>query len=121
MARVRATAVAGVDPCLMGTGPIPATEKVLRRAGLRTDDVDLIELNEAFAVQAVACIQRLGLPQDRVNVRGGALALGHPLGASGARIATTLLHAMRDRGVRVGLATMCVGLGQGVATVFERD
>ena len=120
LAKVRATAVAGVDPCLMGTGPIPATEKVLRRAGLTVADLDLIELNEAFAVQALACIQQLELPRDRVNVRGGALAIGHPLGASGARIATTLLHAMRDRGAQFGLATMCVGLGQGVATIFER-
>ena len=125
LVRVRATAVAGVEPCLMGLGPVAATDKVLRRAGLRLDDIGLIELNEAFAVQALACLRQWGLTDaetDRkVNLRGGAIALGHPLGASGARIATTLIHQMVARDIRFGLATMCVGLGQGVAAVFERN
>jgi acetyl-CoA acyltransferase len=118
--RVRATAVAGVEPCVMGTGPVPAVQKVLKRAGLTLQDIDLIELNEAFAAQALACIRMLGLDEERVNVRGGAIALGHPLGASGARIATTLINTMIDRGANLGIATMCIGLGQGIATVFER-
>lgn len=120
LVRVRATAVAGVEPCVMGTGPVPAVQKVLQRARLTLRDIDLIELNEAFAAQALACIRLLGLDEEKVNVRGGAIALGHPLGASGARIATTLIHAMVDRGANLGLATMCIGLGQGIATVFER-
>ena len=120
LVRVRATAVAGVEPCAMGTGPVPAVQKVLQRAGLTLRDIDLIELNEAFAAQALACIRLLGLDEEKVNVRGGAIALGHPLGASGARIATTLIHAMVDRQATLGLATMCIGLGQGIATVFER-
>ena len=120
LVRVLATAVAGVEPCVMGTGPVPATKKVLKRAGLTLDDVDLIEINEAFAVQTLACARRLKLDVDKLNVRGGALAIGHPLGCSGARIATTLIHAMRDHNVNIGLATMCIGLGQGIATVFER-
>jgi acetyl-CoA acyltransferase len=120
LVRVRATAVAGVEPCVMGTGPVPAVQKVLKRARLTLRDLDLIELNEAFAAQALACIRLLGLDEDKVNVRGGAIALGHPLGASGARIATTLIHAMIDRQATLGLATMCIGLGQGIATVFER-
>jgi acetyl-CoA acyltransferase len=120
LVRVRSTAVAGVDPCVMGTGPVPATEKALKRAGLTLADVDLIELNEAFAAQALACMQMLGMDEERVNVRGGAIAIGHPLGASGARIATTLIHAMLDKGASLGLATMCIGVGQGIATVFER-
>lgn len=120
LARVRATAVAGVEPCVMGTGPVPAVQKVLQRAKLTLRDIDLIELNEAFAAQALACIRLLGLDEEKVNVRGGAIALGHPLGASGARIATTLIHAMVDRQATLGLATMCIGLGQGIATVFER-
>ena len=119
LARVVATAVAGVDPCVMGTGPVPATQKALSRAGLTLDQIDLIELNEAFAAQALACIRMLKLDIDKVNVRGGAIAIGHPLGASGARIATTLIHAMSDRGARFGLATMCIGAGQGIATIFE--
>jgi len=119
MARVVASAVAGVDPTRMGLGPIPATRKALERAELEIDDLDLIELNEAFAVQALAVIDALGLDDQRVNVNGGAIALGHPLGCSGARIATTLLHEMRRRGARYGLATMCVGVGQGAATIFE--
>jgi acetyl-CoA acyltransferase len=120
LAKVRATAVAGVDPCVMGTGPVPAVQLALERAGLKLGDVDLVELNEAFAAQALACLQMLDLDESRVNVRGGAIAIGHPLGASGARIATTLLHAMRDRDAAIGVATMCIGIGQGVATIFER-
>jgi acetyl-CoA acyltransferase len=120
LVRVRATAVAGVEPSVMGTGPVPATQKALRRAGLELNDIDLIELNEAFAVQAIACIRMLGMNPEKVNVRGGAIAIGHPLGASGARIATTLIHAMIDRGARLGLATMCIGGGQGIATILER-
>jgi acetyl-CoA acyltransferase len=120
LARVVATAVVGVDPAVMGTGPVPATQKALKRAGLKLDDIDLIELNEAFAAQAIACIRMLGMNEEKVNVRGGAIAIGHPLGASGARIATTLIHNMIDRGARYGLATMCIGVGQGIATIFER-
>ncbi len=120
LARVVATAVAGVEPCVMGTGPVPATQKALERAGMKLADVDLIELNEAFAAQTLACVQMLDLDQEKLNVRGGALAIGHPLGASGARITTTLLHAMVDRDASVGLATMCIGVGQGIATIFER-
>ncbi|MEX2317745.1 MAG: acetyl-CoA C-acyltransferase FadA [Pirellulales bacterium] len=120
IAKVRATAVAGVDPCVMGTGPVPATQKALKRAGLALADIDLVELNEAFASQAIACIRMLGLDEAKVNVRGGAIAIGHPLGASGARIATTLIHAMRDRDATLGLATMCIGAGQGIAVIFER-
>lgn len=120
IARVRATAVAGVDPAVMGTGPVPATKKALARAGLKLADIGLVELNEAFASQALACIRLLRLDEERVNVRGGAIAIGHPLGASGARIATTLLNNMVDRGATLGLATMCIGVGQGIATIFER-
>jgi len=120
LVKIRATAVAGVEPSVMGTGPVPATQKALRRAGIEIADLDLIELNEAFAAQALACIRMLKLDEDRVNVHGGAIAIGHPLGASGARIATTLIHAMRDRDATLGLATMCIGAGQGIATVFER-
>ena len=120
LVRVRATAVAGVDPAVMGTGPVPATQKALKRAGLQLSDIDLIELNEAFAAQAIACIQMLKLDENKLNVRGGAIAIGHPLGASGARIATTLIHAMRDRDATLGLATMCIGVGQGIAVIFER-
>jgi acetyl-CoA acetyltransferase family protein len=119
MARVVATAVAGVDPSCMGLGPVPATRKALSRAGLAVGDLDLIELNEAFAVQAIACIRELGLSEERVNIYGGAIALGHPLGASGARILTTLVHALRRTGGRYGLATMCIGVGQGIAVVVE--
>jgi 3-oxoadipyl-CoA thiolase len=120
LARIVATAVAGVAPNVMGVGPVPATRKVLERAGLTIDDIDLIELNEAFAAQAIACIRQLGANPDRVNVNGGAIALGHPLGASGARIVATLAHELRRRGKRYGLATMCIGVGQGIATVLER-
>ena len=120
VARVVATAVAGVDPALMGLGPIPATRKVLERAGLSLGEIDLIELNEAFASQSVACIRELGLDPERVNVDGGAIALGHPLGASGGRLVTTLVHSLRRTGGRYGLATMCIGVGQGIAMVIER-
>jgi 3-oxoadipyl-CoA thiolase len=119
MARMLASAVAGVDPATMGLGPIPATRKALARAGLEVADLDLVELNEAFAAQALPCIRELGLDPERVNVNGGAIAIGHPLGASGARLVTTLLHEMRRRGARHGLATMCIGVGQGIATVWE--
>ena len=119
LVRVLSTAVVGVSPALMGMGPVHATHKVLHRSGLRLQDIEIVELNEAFAVQAIACIEELKLDYDRVNVCGGSLAIGHPLGASGARISTTLIHAMRDRQSRLGLATMCVGLGQGVAVIFE--
>jgi acetyl-CoA acyltransferase len=117
---VVATAVAGVEPSVMGTGPVPAVQKVLARAGLKLDQIDLIELNEAFAAQALACIKLLKLDPERVNTRGGAIAIGHPLGASGARIATTLVHNMLAHDARYGLATMCIGLGQGIATILER-
>ena len=120
LARVVATAVAGVDPACMGLGPIPATRKALQRAGLDAHDLDVIELNEAFAAQALACIRELGLDPARVNPNGGAIALGHPLGCSGARLATTLVYEMARRGHRYGLATMCIGVGQGIATIFER-
>jgi 3-oxoadipyl-CoA thiolase len=113
------SAVAGVDPRVMGIGPVPAVRKVLVRAGLTVDDLDLVELNEAFASQSLAVIRELGLDDDRVNVNGGAIAIGHPLGMSGARLVVTLLHELRRRGGRYGLATMCVGVGQGQAAVFE--
>ena len=119
MARVRNRAVAGVEPSVMGIGPVPATQKVLHRAGISVADLDLIELNEAFASQSIACIHDLGLDLQRVNVNGGAIALGHPLGCSGVRISTTLLHEMKKRKSRYGLATMCVGVGQGSAILFE--
>ena len=119
MVRVLSTAVVGVSPALMGTGPVHATHKVLHRSGVRLQDIEIIELNEAFAAQAIACVEELKLDYGRVNVCGGSLAIGHPLGASGARISTTLIHAMRDRQVRLGLATMCIGLGQGIAVIFE--
>jgi acetyl-CoA acetyltransferase family protein len=119
-ARVISSAVAGVSPEVMGLGPIPASRLALSRAGLTIGDMDLIELNEAFASQALACIRELGADPERVNVNGGAIALGHPLGASGARIVTTLVHEMRRRGSRYGLATMCIGVGQGIAMIVER-
>ncbi|HUQ97290.1 MAG TPA: thiolase family protein, partial [Chitinophagaceae bacterium] len=119
MAKVVAMAVAGVDPALMGIGPVPATKKVLKRASLDIKDIDLVELNEAFAAQALACIQELGLDAARVNVGGGSIAIGHPLGCSGIRISTTLLHEMQRRGSRYGLATMCVGVGQGASIIYE--
>jgi acetyl-CoA acyltransferase len=119
MARVKSMAVAGVDPAEMGIGPVPAVHKALERAGLKLDDIDCIELNEAFAVQVLAVLKLLGIKDDKINTRGGAIAIGHPLGASGARITTTLLHRMKSQGAKYGLATMCVGQGQGVATIFE--
>ncbi len=119
-ARVIASAVAGVDPAYMGLGPIPATRKVLQRAGLSLQDIDLIELNEAFAAQSLQCARELEIDQEKLNVNGGAIALGHPLGCSGARIVVTLLHELERRGGRYGLATMCIGVGQGIATIIER-
>jgi len=119
MAKVLAMAVAGVDPSIMGIGPVPAVKKVLQRAGLKIDDIDLIELNEAFASQALACIRDLNLDKEKVNVNGGAIAIGHPLGCSGVRISTTLLYEMKRRSSRYGLATMCVGVGQGSAMIYE--
>ena len=104
----------------MGTGPVPATKKALQRAGLKLSDIDLVEINEAFASQVLTCVRMLKLDQEKLNVRGGAIAIGHPLGASGARIAATLVNTMIDRQANLGLATMCIGGGQGIATVFER-
>ena len=120
MARVLSTAVAGVDPAIMGYGPVPATRKALERAGITAEDLDLIELNEAFASQSIVCIDELGLDPARVNVNGGAIALGHPLGMSGGRLITMLTHELRRTGGRYGLATMCIGVGQGIATIVER-
>jgi 3-oxoadipyl-CoA thiolase len=117
--RMRSSAVAGVDPATMGLGPVPASRLALERAGLSVSDLDLVELNEAFAAQALPCIRELGLDPEKVNVNGGAIAIGHPLGASGARLVATLAHEMRRRGARYGLATMCIGVGQGIATVWE--
>jgi len=119
LARIVSTAVAGVDPSVMGMGPVPATRKALQRAGLTVADLDLVEINEAFASQSVACLRELALDPSRVNVNGGAIALGHPLGMSGARLATMLVHELRARGGRYGLATMCIGVGQGIATIVE--
>ena len=120
MARIISTAVAGVDPAVMGIGPVPAARKALGRAGLKPTDLDLVELNEAFASQSIVCINDLGLDPDRVNVNGGAIALGHPLGMSGGRLITMLVHELARTGGRYGLATMCIGVGQGIATVVER-
>jgi acetyl-CoA acetyltransferase family protein len=117
--RLVSSAVAGVDPATMGLGPIPASRRALERAGIAVHDLDLVELNEAFAAQAVPVIRELGLDPEITNVNGGAIAIGHPLGASGARLTATLLHEMRRRGARHGLATMCIGVGQGIAAVFE--
>ena len=119
IARIISCASAGIDPSYMGIGPVPATLKALGRVGLSVADIDLVELNEAFASQSLACIRELGLDPARVNVNGGAIALGHPLGASGARILVTLVHEMRRRGGRYGLATMCIGVGQGIATLVS--
>ncbi|HMO61009.1 MAG TPA: acetyl-CoA C-acyltransferase [Ferruginibacter sp.] len=119
MARIVSMAVAGVDPAIMGIGPVPATAKALQRAGLTVSDMDLIELNEAFASQSIACIHDLGLDLEKVNVNGGAIALGHPLGCSGVRIITTLVHELKKRKGKYGLATMCVGVGQGAALIVE--
>jgi 3-oxoadipyl-CoA thiolase len=120
LARIVASAVAGVDPSYMGLGPIPATRKALARAGLSIDDIDLIELNEAFAAQAIPCLRELEMDPAKVNVNGGAIAIGHPLGSTGARLMTTLVHEMKRRGARFGLVTMCIGVGQGIATIVER-
>lgn len=120
LARVVSRGVAGVDPAIMGIGPVPATQKALQRAGLSVNDIGLFELNEAFASQSIACIRDLNINPDIVNVNGGAIALGHPLGASGARISTTLIHEMHKRNIRYGVATMCIGVGQGVAIVYEK-
>lgn len=119
MARIVSMAVAGVEPAIMGIGPVPATKKALQRAGLKINDIGLVELNEAFASQSIACIKELGLDEKKVNVNGGAIALGHPLGCSGARISTTLLYEMKKQGIKYGLATMCVGVGQGAAVIYE--
>jgi len=119
IAQIRSMAVAGVDPAIMGVGPVPATQKALLRAGLTVNDLNLIELNEAFASQSIACIHDLGLDLEKVNVNGGAISLGHPLGCSGVRISTTLIHEMLKRKSKYGLATMCVGVGQGAAIVYE--
>lgn len=119
MAKIKSMAIAGVDPSVMGIGPVPAVRKALQRAGLSIADIDLFELNEAFASQSLACIQELGIDTNKVNVNGGAIALGHPLGASGARISTTLLHEMKKRNAKYGIATMCIGVGQGAAIVYE--
>ncbi len=119
LATIRSMAVAGVDPSIMGIGPVPATKKALLRAGLSVNDLDLIELNEAFASQSIACINDLGLDSSKVNVNGGSIAIGHPLGCSGIRISATLIHEMKRRQSKMGLATMCVGVGQGAAIVFE--
>ena len=121
LGRFVASAVAGVDPRVMGIGPVPAVRKLLARAGIDASDLDLVELNEAFASQSLVVIRELGLDPERVNVNGGAIALGHPLGMSGARLVVTLLHELRRRGARYGLATLCVGVGQGQAALFERD
>ena len=115
-----ASAVAGVDPRVMGIGPVPAVQKLLARAGIAVADLDLVELNEAFASQSLAVIRELGLDPEKVNVNGGAIALGHPLGMSGARLVVSLLHELGRRGGRYGVATMCVGVGQGQAALFER-
>jgi len=119
MAKIVSMAVAGVDPAIMGIGPVPASNKALERAGLKVADLDLIELNEAFASQSIACIHDLGLDLEKVNVNGGAIALGHPLGCSGVRISTTLLHELKRRKAKYGLATMCIGVGQGAAVIYE--
>jgi acetyl-CoA acetyltransferase family protein len=120
LARVVASAVAGVDPSVMGIGPVPAVRKVLKRAGLTIDQIDLWELNEAFASQSIACIRDLQLDPAKVNVYGGAIALGHALGSSGSRMLATLVHALHRRNARYGLATMCIGVGQGIAMIIER-
>jgi 3-oxoadipyl-CoA thiolase len=119
LARIVSIGVAGVDPAYMGIGPVPATRKALEGAGLELDEIDLIEINEAFAAQVLACVGELGIDEEHINVNGGAIALGHPLGCSGARLLTTLVWELRRRGVRYGLATLCVGVGQGVATIVE--
>jgi 3-oxoadipyl-CoA thiolase len=120
MTKIVSMAIAGVDPAISGMGPVPATQKALQRAGLTIDDIDLIEMNEAFASQSLACMRELNIDINKLNVNGGSIAIGHPLGCSGVRISTTLLHEMRRRDVRYGLATMCVGVGQGAAVIYEK-
>ncbi|PRX41324.1 acetyl-CoA C-acetyltransferase/3-oxo-5,6-didehydrosuberyl-CoA/3-oxoadipyl-CoA thiolase [Planifilum fimeticola] len=120
LGRIVSTAVAGVDPSVMGIGPVPAVRKALKRAGLTIDQVDLVELNEAFAAQSLACMRELGIPEEKCNVNGGSIAIGHPLGSTGARLLTSLLYEMKRRQARFGLVTMCIGVGQGIATVVER-
>ena len=119
IARIVSMAVAGVDPAIMGMGPVPSSSKALQRAGLKVGDLDLVELNEAFASQSLACIKELELDTNKVNVNGGSIAIGHPLGCSGVRISTTLLHEMNRQKSKYGLATMCVGVGQGAAIIYE--
>ena len=119
LAKIVSMAVAGVDPAIMGIGPVPATQKALKRANLQVNELDLVELNEAFAVQSIACIRDLGLDNNKVNVNGGAIAIGHPLGCSGVRISATLLHELKRRKGKYGLATMCVGVGQGASVIYE--
>ncbi|MCB0697401.1 MAG: acetyl-CoA C-acyltransferase [Chitinophagaceae bacterium] len=119
IAKIVSMGIAGVDPAVMGIGPIPASQKALKRAGITATDLDLVELNEAFAAQGIPCMQELGLDENKVNVNGGAIAIGHPLGCSGTRISTTLLYELKKRGGRYGLATMCIGVGQGAAIVYE--
>jgi acetyl-CoA acetyltransferase len=114
-----ATGGAGVDPAVMGIGPVPASQRALERAGLGVDDLDLVEINEAFAAQVLPSMRLLGVPHEKLNVNGGAIAIGHPLGASGARLVGTLAHELRERGGRYGLASLCIGVGQGLATVIE--
>jgi len=121
LGRYVASGVEGVSPTIMGVGPIFAVQKLLNRVGLTIDDIDLIELNEAFASQSLAVIRHFKLPMDKVNVNGGAIAIGHPLGASGGRLVATLLYEMRRRKAKRGIATMCIGVGQGIAGMFERD
>jgi acetyl-CoA C-acetyltransferase len=120
IAKIISMAVAGVDPSIMGIGPVPASKKALQRAGLKIENIDLIELNEAFASQSLACIQDLNLDINKVNVNGGAIAIGHPLGCSGVRISTTLVYEMKRKKLKYGLATMCVGVGQGASIIYER-
>ena len=119
LATIKAMAVAGVDPSIMGIGPVPATQKALKRAGLKKNDLGLVELNEAFASQSIACISDLQLDNNIVNVNGGSIAIGHPLGCSGVRISTTLLHEMKRSNIKYGLATMCVGVGQGASIIYQ--
>ena len=121
MGRYVASAVAGVDPLVMGTGPIPAIQKLLRRTGLTINDIDLVEINEAFASQVIASQRALGIDPEKLNVNGGAIALGHPLGMSGARLAGTVLRELKRRGGRYGIASMCIGVGQGLAALFEAE
>ena len=116
----RGSAAAGVDPAVMGVGPMPAVRKLLDRTGVAVGEIDLVELNEAFASQSLAVVRELGIDPERVNVNGGAIAIGHPLGMSGARLVVSLLHELRRRGGRYGLATLCIGVGQGQAALFER-